>query len=161
MNAHRLFLPAILAALPLAVSAQTMVEHSAVTANAASAGGMKSAGKGAASLAEKAAKVLDRAAAPQSGSSDVVVLPGADRKPEAPAKLTAPDPDQIKPGMDREELIRKFGPPAMKTSATEDSHAVETWWYGGGSQTVEVKLVDGKVRSAASPKPDAAVAVLP
>jgi hypothetical protein len=160
MAAHR-FLPAFSLTLALAASAQTMVEHSAATANATSAAGMRKAGKGAGSILEKTAKALGKAGASQAPSSSVIVLSGPAQKPEKAVKLTAPDPALVTPGMDGEELVRKFGQPAMKTSSTQDSHAVEIWWYGSGSQTLEVKLLDGKVRAVSPGEKDAGVAVLP
>ncbi len=119
--------------LASAAGAQDMVEHAAGTAKATSAAGMRSAGKGAASALEKAVKALDATAAPSSGKVTSVVLPATAAKPEPAVKATAPDPALISSGMTQEELIRKFGQPAMKTSGAEDSGAVETWWYGSGA----------------------------
>lgn len=155
--------------LACAAGAQDVVEHAAATANATSATGMRGVGKGAASVMEKVVKTLDQAGAPSPGAATVVVLPGVVQKREPAAKVSAPDPALITSGMDREELIRKFGQPAMKTSGTEDSGAVETWWYGSDPETVTVKLVDGKVRTVlpsarptpAPRKPDTQVTVLP
>jgi hypothetical protein len=170
MGYLRGFWPAVaLLTLACAARAQDAVEHAAATANATSATGMRSVGKGAASVMDKAAKTLGQAAAPASGSSTAVVLPGPAGKPGAAVKVTPPDPALIAAGMDREELLRRFGEPAMKTSGDEDSDAVETWWYGSGSATVTVKLVDGKVRTVLPParpapaprKPDTVVTVLP
>jgi hypothetical protein len=155
--------------LAWAAGAQDVLEHAAATANATSATGMRSAGKGAASVLDKVAKTLDQAAAPSSGEATTVVLPARGQKREPAAKAAAPDPALIASGMDREELVRKFGQPAMKTSGSEDSAAVETGWYGCDPDTVAVRLVDGKVRTVLPPahpapaprKPDTQVTVLP
>ena len=152
-----------------AAVAQDMVEHAAGVTKATSATGMRSAGKGAASVLEKAVKALDASAAPPSARGTSVMPPATAAKPEPAVKVTAPDPALISPGMAQEELIRKFGQPAMKTSGTEDSGAVETWWYGSGAETVTVSLTDGKVRTVspsarptpAPRKPDTQVTVLP
>ncbi len=156
--------------LASAAGAQDMVEHAAGTAKATSAAGMQGAGKGAASVLGKAVKALDATAAPSlAASSTSVVLHAAPAKPEPAVKLTAPDPALISPGMAQEELIRKCGQPAMKTSGTADSDAGETWWYGSGADTVTVTLANGKVRTVspsarptpAPRKPDTQVTVLP
>ena len=160
---------AALLMLASAAGAQDMVEHAAGTAKATSAAGMQGAGKGAASVLGKAVKALDATAAPSSAKGTVVVLPATVGKPEPAVKLTAPDPALISPGMAQEELIKKFGQPAMKTTGTEDSSTGETWWYGSGAETVTVSLADGKVRTVspsarptpAPRKPDTQVTVLP
>jgi hypothetical protein len=155
--------------LASAAGAQDMVEHAAGTAKATSAAGMQGAGKGAASILDKAVKALDATAAPSPATVTSVVLPATNARPEPAVKLTAPDPALISPGMVRDELIRKFGQPAMKTSGSENSAAVETWWYGSGADTVTVDVEDGKVRTVspsarptpAPRKPDTQVTVLP
>jgi hypothetical protein len=171
----RILLPAAaLLMLASAASAQDLVEHSAATSSNATAGtAMRGVGKSAGSLMDKAGKALNLAAGSSSSSSSTVVIPDSSRKQDAPVKFIAPDPALIKPGMDGQELVRRFGEPAMKTSGSEDAHAVETWWYGSGQQEVTVKLLDGKVRSVVPPvrpapgpapataKPDSMVAVLP
>ncbi|HXN47437.1 MAG TPA: hypothetical protein VN893_12400 [Bryobacteraceae bacterium] len=155
--------------LASAAGAQDMVEHAAGTAKATSAAGMQGVGKGAASVLDKAVKALDASATPSSSKVEAVVLPAAPGKPEPAVKLIAPDPALITPGMAQEELLRKFGQPAMKTSGTADSDAGETWWYGSGADTVTVTLAGGKVRTVspsarptpAPRKPDTEVTVLP
>lgn len=167
MDTSRVFAAALI--LASAAGAQDMVEHAAGTAKATSAAGMGSVGKSAASVLDKAVKALDATAAPSSGKVAAVVLPASAAKPEPAVKLTAPDPALISPGMAAEDLIRKFGQPAMKTSGTEDSSAGETWWYGSGADTVTVTLADGKVRTVSPParptpaprKSDPQVTVLP
>ncbi len=163
--------------LVCAAGAQDMVEHAAGVANATSTTGMRSAGRGVASAMDKVVKTLDqaaasspgKAAASSPGAAAAVVLSGPAEKRDPPARFTAPDPALICAGMDRQELIRKFGQPAMKTSGTEASAAVETWWYGSDPETVTVRIVDGKVLTVlppahpapASRKPDTTVTVLP
>jgi Protein of unknown function (DUF2845) len=167
MTCSRVFAAGLM--LACAASAQDTVEHAAATANATSTTGMRSAGKGAASVMEKAAKTLNGAAAPSPSAATTIVVPGATQKREPAARIAAPDPSLISPGMPQEELILRFGQPAMKTSGTEDSATVETWWYGSGPDAVTVKLADGKVRTVSPParpapsprKPDTQVTVLP
>ncbi len=153
MNPLRIL--AAVAALAAAAQAQSMVEYSLGTARAAgSAAGMNSAGKAAAGVMQNAAKTLEKAGTAQqpARSSTTVVLPSPGQESSTPVKFTAPDPAQIKPGMESAELIRKFGEPAMKISGSADSQASETWWFGMDPDTVTVKLRDGKV-VAVTPSP--------
>jgi len=160
---------ACLLILVAAAAAQDMVEHAAGTAKATSAAGMQGAGKAAASVLDKAVKALDAGGTPSPAAVTSVMLPAAPAKPGPPVKVTAPDPALITLGMAQEELVRKFGQPAMKSSGTADSDAGETWWYGSGADTVTVTLADGKVRmvspsarpTPAPRKPDTQVTVLP
>jgi hypothetical protein len=132
-------------ALPLAGRAQTMVEH-AVASGAAATGssGMASAGKAAAGVLSKAAQVLDQTAAKAQGT--VIRLPSASQ-PSQKLNLALPDVTRIKPGMDRAQLERDFGPPVMRISGAES----ETWWYGSGSDALAVEVLAGKVVSVLPP----------
>ncbi|MGE5644337.1 MAG: hypothetical protein ACM336_00965 [Acidobacteriota bacterium] len=133
---------AVAAALAAAAQAQTVVEHSLGTARAAgSAAGVRSAGKAAVGIFENAAKTLEKA-----NATSLVVLPAAAGDPVKPVKFAAPDPAQIKPGMNAAELIEKFGEPAMKISGECD-----TWTYGSDPGAVTVKLRDRKVFSVTPP----------
>lgn len=163
----------ILALVATASFAQTMVEYSLGAAkSAAGAAAMKRTGDSTAAALDKAAKTLGKNAPAATRSSTSVVRLAAAAEPTKPVKFATPDPAQIKPGMDRDELIRKFGEPAMKISGSEN--AIETWWYGSGAEAVTLKLLDGKVTSVippvsqtaaqappASAKPDPVVVVLP
>ena len=113
-----------------AAQAQSMVEYSLGISRAATSGAaMSRVGKTAASTLEKAG------AAQSAPSSTTVVVPGQPGSPAKTVKFTAPEPGQIKTGMEREELIRKCGEPAMKISGAESD---ETWWYGSDPNTVTV-----------------------
>jgi hypothetical protein len=143
---------------------QSMVEYSLGTAHAASASaGLKAAGKAAANVLENASKTLDKAA-----TSTTIVLPAQPSAEAAkPPAFRTPKPGEIPAGMEREELVRKFGEPVMKIAS-----AGETWWYGTGANTVTVRLENGKVTRADfpvaaaaapkdTPKKDDAVVTLP
>jgi hypothetical protein len=132
-----------------ACGAQTMVEHSLVTAGAASAAaGMKKVGDSVGSALGKVSQTLDHAgtsaraggASARAGSTTVIVLKGAASAAEGP-NLAAPDPVAVKTGMEAAELIKRFGQPVMKLSDGGN----ETWWYGAGAGSVRVELRDGKV----------------
>ena len=155
---HLRILAAVVAAAA-AAQAQSMVEYSLGTARAAgSAAGMQSAGKAAAGIMGNAAKTLEKAGSAQApaGSTSAIVLPASGQGAAKPVKFTAPDPAQIKPGMEAAELIRKCGEPAMKISGSGGSDAFDTWWYGTDPDTVTVKLRDGKVFSVTPPAAAAA-----
>ncbi len=139
---------AALLMLACSAGAQDLVEYTAGTAKATAATGMKGVGKGAGAALEKAIKTLDKAVPTgSSGSTSAVVLTSKAGKSEPAVKLTSPDPALIAVGMTPDELVRKFGEPAMKASGTKESDAGETWWYGSGTDTVTITLLDGKVRS--------------
>jgi hypothetical protein len=128
----------------LALPAQTLIEHSLGTARAAgAAAGMQKVGKVAASLADKTAKTLDTAA---KSTSTVITVPKSKAAP--PVKLSPPpDPAAVKIGMESQEVVAKFGPPAMKLSSEED----ETWFYGSGPDAVTLTLREGKVAAVSGP----------
>jgi hypothetical protein len=137
-----------------AAHAQSMVEYSLGISRAATSGAaMNHVGKAAGSTLEKAGGA-QAGAAQSAPSSSTVILPGQSGNPAKTVKFTAPEPGQIKTGMEREELIRKCGEPAMKISGAESD---ETWWYGSDPNTVTVKLRAGKVVDV-TPSPDARTA---
>jgi hypothetical protein len=149
----------LLVVLGAAVAAfpQAMVEYSLGTATStAGASATKRTGKAATSVLEKAAKALGAPAARGRGrSSSLIVLPpGSAAQEEKPVKFTAPDPTQIHKGMTTEELVAKFGEPAMRVSGSENT--AETWWYGTGEEELTLKLLDGKVTAVIPPAKKAA-----
>jgi|GEM_PF-2940675 len=135
------------------LSGQAMVEYSLGVSGAAGAGASMSAtGKAIGNALGKATGALNQAAQSSANqtanSSTVIVLPAQPALESAPKKFIAPDPAQVKQGMKREELVAKFGEPAMKIQGVENS---ETWWYGTDPETVTVKLDGGKVVSVTPP----------
>jgi hypothetical protein len=59
------------------------------------------------------------------------------------------DPSGIEPGLDYEELVRRFGPSAMAiTDGTERSLT-----YRGKDGMFQLKVLDGAVKSIAKPQP--------
>ena len=131
---------------------QAAVEYS-VGAGAATgaAAGAKGAGQavggvfGALSqVASQAPKAAAPAAAASSTTAAAPVVAG-----KTGSVLTKPiDPSQVTVGMDRNELLDRFGEPATRTSQTRRSQMLDTFWY----QTITkdeliVSLADGKVVS--------------
>ncbi|MBI3665646.1 MAG: hypothetical protein HY236_05365 [Acidobacteria bacterium] len=149
---------------------QAMVEHALGTARAGAAGGaMKGAGKAAGGVLGNAAKALDQAAGKPDGQANtsaksVKAGPSTPTSTNSPAPVPAPasaaaaepsppalDPSQITVGLERRELVAKFGKPSMKMTAMNASQVVETYWYRAASRdTVVVILRDGKVASVNS-----------
>ena len=156
----------LLPAFSLAAYGQAMVEHALGTARAGAAGGaMKGAGKSAGGVLGNAAKTLDKAAKPAASadaktakaSSPATAAPAAPAPAaSAPAAAAeppkpAPDPSLITTGLERQELLAKFGKPSMKLTGMNAGQVVETYWYrAAGHDTVIVTLRDGKVATVSS-----------
>jgi hypothetical protein len=144
----------------LAVCGQSVVEHSLATAaGAAGAAAGKGAGKSIGGVFDKLAKTLDSAAKPASQTATRNSKPVTTATDIVPAKEPAaarefPDPQGITVGLEREELIRKFGEPSMKTTDVRDAQLVETCWYTPAKfGAVVVTLRDGKVTAVAPQSP--------
>jgi len=58
------------------------------------------------------------------------------------------DPAQVTVGMDRNDLLARFGEPATRTSQIRRSQMLDTFWYPTiGKDELIVRLTDGKVVS--------------
>jgi len=107
-----------------------------------------------------------RPAQPQgSGDTSVVtVVPAAKMATPKADVRTYEDPKLIQPGMAYDDLLRRFGPPAMELT-TASGHKGLLYAGRDGLPTL-VELQDGKVRAPETPKasqpvlPDSAVIVL-
>jgi len=132
---------------------QAAVEYS-VGAGAATgaAAGAKGAGQAVGGVFGALSRVANQApkpgAPPAAASSTTAATPATAAK--TGSVLTKPiDPSQVTVGMDRNELLERFGEPATRTSQTRRSQMLDTFWY----QTITkdeliVSLADGKVVSA-------------
>ncbi len=67
--------------------------------------------------------------------------PATPPTPAAPAPVYE-DPQQIQPGIEYNELLRRFGPPSM--SVTTES-GTSMLWYSSGNGNYQVEVKDGKV----------------
>ena len=151
----------LLSGFSLSAYGQAMVEHALGTARAGAAGGaMKGAGKSAGGVLGNATKALDKAAGKPATStpaakaakppSPAAAAPGQPA-PAAPAATPEPprpamDPSLVTAGLERQELLAKFGKPSMKMTGMNGGQVVETYWYHpAGHDTVVVTLRDGKV----------------
>jgi len=133
------------------LQAQAMVELGTLTGRAGAASGGATAGKSVADIFGKvnqtlsgAAKVGD-GAKPRTVPAAPVVTAKAQPIPAPSAPLAPADLSALAIGMDRADLLKKVGKPAMSISSVEDSTMVETCWFRSGADQVTVILRDGKV----------------
>jgi len=149
----------------LAAYGQTIVEHSAATAGASTAAaGAKGAGKSIGGVFRGLSDTLDKAGtAKGNGStratSTVTSVSSASKSTAKPVPASKPiDPSQVTEGLDRDELIARFGEPVLQLSEKRNSQLVERLWYNTTtSDQLEIRLIGGKVASVrppASTKPD-------
>jgi hypothetical protein len=151
-------------ALASAAYAQTAVEAGL---GAARAGTMtapaKEVGKGIAGAFGNLEKVLKSGDKGQSDTSSSTVTSSkesAGAKPAAPAK-PAPiyeDIKKVEVGLEYDELIRRFGPPALEVENVGGGKKL-TYSSKAGSTQLEVK--DGKVAAVNLPKAQQSVFILP
>jgi hypothetical protein len=151
-----------LAGLAIQLAAQTAVEYGTITAAGAagSAGAMKDTSKSIGNVLGNLGKTLDKGeASPPSGES-VKVAPAKQAK-AAPsrARTAAPpaprpiQPDSIRKGMTRADLLAKLGKPFMKTGGMDGVEFIETYCYQGPEDLITVTIRDGTVTSI-SPEPE-------
>ncbi|MEK7409387.1 MAG: hypothetical protein AAB225_30345 [Acidobacteriota bacterium] len=139
-----------LAAVAIAAPAQTVVEHAVIgAAGAKAAAAAAGVGKAAGSILEGVRRQLQSAAKP---GAQVAVPAGmaAEPAPKPAPAIEYADPAGITVGLERAELLRKFGEPSMKTAASDGA---ETWFYTPPNRDgIVATLCDGKV-TAVSPAP--------
>jgi len=152
---------------PLLLHGQAMVEAavlSGVSATGAAAKGKtigdsmkKILGKVDANLKEAASTPTASAPGPAARSASSAVRAGA-RPAEPPRPKPAfTDFTGIEPGVAREDLVAKLGPPSFAISMTEDGRLVETMKFTmREGPSAKVKLADGKVVSLELPPQPAA-----
>jgi len=131
---------------------QAAVEYSVGTGAATgAAAGAKGAGQAVGGVFGAVGQILNQA--PKSGAPAAVAssttATATGTAPKTGSIPTKPiDPSQVTVGMDRNELLERFGEPATRTSQTRRSQMLDTFWY----QTITkdeliVSLADGKVVS--------------
>ena len=131
---------------------QAAVE-SAVGAGASTgaAAGAKGAGQAVGGVFGALSKTLDQAPT-ASGTNSTAVSPAVATTPtiaKAASIVTKPiDPIQVTIGMERDEVINRFGEPATRTSQIRRSQMLDTFWYKTEAKDeLIVSLIDGKVAS--------------
>jgi len=143
----------------VAAYGQTIVEHSVATAGASTAAaGAKGAGKSIGGVFRGLSETLDKAGTAKANGSTpasaTVTTVSAPSKPTAKAVPASKpiDPSQVTEGLDRDELIARFGDPVLQLSESSNSQLVERLWYKTtASDQVEIKLIGGKVASIRPP----------
>ena len=135
---------------------QAAVE-SAVAAGASTgaAAGAKGAGQAAGGVFGALSKTLDQASKPgaPAAATSSSASAGATANQATPAKtssvVTKPiDPSQVAIGMDRDDVLNRFGEPATRTAQIRRAQMVDTFWYKTESKDeLIVSLLDGKVVS--------------
>ena len=144
---------------------QTMVEHSVATAGAsAAAAGAKGGGKSIGNVFRGLSETLDKAGIAKENASapataTVTTPSGQSKRTAKPLPASKPiDPSEVTVGLDRGELIQRFGEPVLQLSERSNSQLIEKLWYRTTtSDQLEIKLVGGKVdsvRPPASKKPE-------
>jgi len=130
-----------------------MLHGQAIIEYGASAG---RAGPAAAAIGKSVTKTigqLDRTLAVAAGADakplptqpSTVVIPAVASAPEPIAPAIPIDFAEIVTGMDKSDLLKKAGKPAMSLTSTESSTLVETLWYRSGEDRVTIILRNGKV----------------
>jgi hypothetical protein len=134
------------------ISGQAAVEYTVgAGASTGAAAGAKGAGQAVGGVFGALSKTLDQA--PKAGAPAAASSSTSTSAPAASAKtasvLTRPiDPAQVAIGMERDEMISRFGEPATRTSQIRRAQMVDTFWYRTqGKDELIVTLNDGKVVS--------------
>ena len=121
-------------------------------ASTGAAAGAKGAGQAVGGVFGALSKTLDQA--PKASGTNSTGSSPATSTPSTPAKaaaiVTKPiDPAQVTIGMERDEVLNRFGEPATRTSQIRRSQMMDTFWYKTESKDeLIVSLTDGKVISA-------------
>jgi hypothetical protein len=143
----------------VAACGQAIVEDSVATAGAsAAAGGLKDTGKSVGGVFRGAGETLDKAGSAKKNrntttQNSVIARSGQSSQTVKSVPASNPiDPSQVTKGLDRAELIARFGEPVLRFSETRNSQLVERLWYNSTtSDQFEIRLIDDKVASAHPP----------
>jgi hypothetical protein len=141
---------------PLLVAGQAVVEYSLGAGRAgAAAASKKNAGKAIGSVFENLAKTLEKGKKPEAArSSRSKVSQPTGKTSEDAIGSSFEDPGKIQPGIEYEELLRRFGRPQLETVDSQDAR---TMWYSGQTGESAVKVAGGKVTAVShTPKERAA-----
>ena len=145
----------LLLGMPAALSGQAMVEYGLGLAASGTAGAPgQAAGRSIAGIMSNLTQTLNSAnQATGAGAAAVAAVPAkpaaiaaVPAEPPKPA-VTYQDPAGITAGMERAEMIKRFGPSAMQI-VSGGGH--ESFSYEFKDRTVDVEVLDGKVTSVKS-----------
>ena len=156
----------VIMASPALLPGQAMVEYGLATAGSGVMGAPgQRASRSIGGVFSNLTKTLDAAKEAQDIKPAAAVPPSGQANATAPAKPVLPaatyeDPAGIQKGMDRAELLRRFGEPSMQITT---GGGEESLTYAVKDRRVEVELREGKVASVETktkPKPQSAVVLL-
>jgi hypothetical protein len=120
-------------------------------ASAGAAAGAKGAGQAVGGVFGAVSKVLDQAgkpAAPDAPAAPSTASGAAGAVKTRSVATTPIDPSQVALGMDRDQLIARFGEPATRTTQIRRSQMIDTFWYNTTAKDeLIITLTDGKVAS--------------
>jgi hypothetical protein len=120
-------------------------------ASAGAAAGAKGAGQAVGGVFGAVSKVLDQAgkpAAPDAPAAPSTASGAAGAVKTRSVATTPIDPSQVALGMDRDQLIARFGEPATRTTQIRRSQMIDTLWYNTTAKDeLIISLTDGKVAS--------------
>jgi hypothetical protein len=149
--------------LAVAAQGQALVEYSVATAGAstAAAGGAKGVGSSIGGVFNSLNQILNQAAKSNGDGSKSVrsasttpstIVLSAPKQYEKPVPVKPVNPVDVVVGLERAELLERYGPPLVSTTDTVNSQLTERMWYPGTtSAEVEIKLTGGKVASILPP----------
>ena len=145
--------------LPVLAGAQAMVEYGGAVGRGGATGAAagRRVGNSTGAVFNKAGQTMS--AQPARGNPSSPIIGPSDPKlaprPATPVPQTEVannpviNPAEVKEGLERQELLDKFGKPSMKITMMDGSDAVERWSYRApGRDTVLVILRNDKVVSA-------------
>lgn len=141
-----------LTALPVCLSAQTIVEHAVISGGTtAAAAAAKGAAGTIAGALKKLDSTLDTTAKAAAGPTENQPSPA----PSPPAR-TYEDAAGIKPGLSAAELRQRFGDPSMRITGDDGDQTLYYTQKDGRGITL-VRIAAGKVLSVDQPAKDAPV----
>src|SRR2546421_420288 len=130
MSYRRMFSILLLSAGAKLLCGQSIVEFGSLTGRTGATAGGATAGKSVVDVFGKVSQTLNGAATVGDGAKprSVPAVPAATAssrsKPMPPAPIVAADLSALVAGMDRADLLKKVGKPAMSISSVEDSAMV-------------------------------------
>ena len=142
----------LLLGMPPALSGQAMVEYGlGLAASGTAAAPGQTVGRSIAGIMSNLTQTLNSANhAPAAAAAAVAAVPAkpaavaaVPAEPPKPA-VTYADPSGITAGMDRAEMIKRFGPSAIEILS---SGGRESFTYEFKDRTVDVEVLNGKVAS--------------
>jgi hypothetical protein len=142
-----MFMVSILSAGAALLHAQAIIEFGTAAGRAGAAAPGANVGKSIVDVFGKVNQSLSGAAKVDAVAkpSPLPAVTTAPATVAAPERAIPPDLSALAIGMDRADMLKKVGKPAMSIEGVESATQVETCWYRSGSDSVTVTLRDGKV----------------